>query len=330
MWKYIQDHQTFHAFSCVKLSACIDPLLWTMNRNKLQTDFQSILEFWNIDFHFFTLLSQSLISFYHSIDVNASLVHIFNVFCLQFIVSSRSFFIESLTCFNWVFMSSVDVAVIAQCFDVVWIACKSMISCFIDDVACVNWCLFCCFSTMLTNISVSLLCNQFRKLNVFIIQFFFADSLLIFSHKKRKRQINSVSSTLYNSENILCQYHNIFFLFKTKSFWKKLTFFVSASFIVYDNIARLVLIHRMMKNIVQNTHIKYNAHHKHHLNQSSIGSIVYDIKYCCLSFSSSLENNLSIHFLNFSFFASSSLFCWSTTECLCRNISYLFFNLWKS
>lgn len=96
---------------------------------------------------------------------------------------------------------------------------------------------------------------------------------------------------------------------------------------VYDKIAILILIHRTMKKIVQNVHIKYNTHHKHQFIQSCIVLIVYEIKNSCLSFASSLANNLSIHFLNFSFFASSSLFCWSTTECLCRNSSYLFFNL---
>lgn len=33
--------------------------------------------------------------------------------------------------------------------------------------------------------------------------------------------------------NILCQYHSIFFLFKTKSFWKKLTFYLSALFVFF-------------------------------------------------------------------------------------------------
>lgn len=147
----------------------------------------SVFEFWNIDFHFFALLSQLLIPFYHSIDINTSFFHIFDVFCLKLIKSSRSLFVESLTCFKWILMSSIDVAIITQSFDVVCIACKSVVFCFIDDVACVNRCFFCCFSTTLARVSISCFRNQLRKFDVFIIQLLLADSLLfcVFSHKKK-------------------------------------------------------------------------------------------------------------------------------------------------
>lgn len=52
----------------------------------------------------------------------------------------------------------------------------------------------------------------------------------------------------------------------------------------YDKISMLVLIHRTMKNIVQNIHIRYNAHHKHHQIVSFIFSKFFDIKLCFFYF----------------------------------------------
>lgn len=84
---------------------------------------------------------------------------------------------------------------------------------------------------MLTNVSISLLCNQFRKLDVLIIQLLLADSLFrLFSHKKRKREINThVSSTLCSNWYLMSIRYYIF-LIQNEIILKKADFSSSASF----------------------------------------------------------------------------------------------------